>query len=252
MKTKREYEIADQRISGSKGAPLIFGDFTPGRKAGKDKNPIEGWKKSTFLSGLSPVPGVFAPSLGPGKEDVRESTDYITLLTSHLGALPVKSAQFALSPLMESKLSARRNGVSILGYQNIKIQLIKVLYSIACILKRKGRILIIDPTGVSKQLILDSQVEKGVASGGDLVFSQGPWKAGTGTNWSQVHRGVWNWTHCKQFFGHSKRRLGDSVERVLQKRETSLWSGRKCPENRFSPGEHWRAPKPRLSYEKKT
>ena len=248
MKSKRKDQIVDQTMSGTKDAPLFSSDFTGKNRTGQDESPIQGLKRCAFSHDAAD--GTFGYTRAE-QSNAREITDYITLLTSHLGALPAKSAQFTLSPLMESKLSAQRNGLSVIAYENIKIQLIKVLYSIASILRSRARILIIDPTDLSKQVILDSQVKGGVASRGDLIFSQGPWKAGTCSNWSQVQRKIWNWAHSLQFFGHSKRKLGDSVERVLQKKETSLWSGRKCLENNSTPGKRRGWLEPRLFYEKK-
>ena len=181
----------------------------------------------TFPGFASPLTGLALEAGGtcfPG-----ENVLWLTILGAHLGRFPVKSAQFAPSPLMCSSLSGKRGAFSIINQQNIAIQLVRAFYIIALLLKNGGRVLLIsesDEKTLPRQIILeggkntpDHEEFQQVVSGERLIISQGLWKAGTCSNWLQICKKVWNWSHCQQFFALSGGKSGGEREKTLERRK---------------------------------
>ena len=164
-------------------------------------------KKRGDKERLIPAPAIFP----------RESVLWLLILGAHMGRFPVKSANFPPSPLMEGHLSGKRGAFSLVNQQNISVQLIRAFYIIAVLLKKGARILLIndgDDRNLPKQIFpsyrrrlghYEQNQQKQVVSGERLIISQGAWKAGTCSNWLEICKKVWNWSHCKQFLAHSPR-----------------------------------------------
>ena len=172
-------------------------------------------KSPSPLMGL--VPRKTANSL-PGKIALQ-----LTLLGAHLGRIPVRSAHLFPSPLMCSSLSGERQNSSIINHQNIMTQLVFLLYSVACILKNGGRVLVLDcnqEKNWSAPFLLQcagaTQNGGGRVCGAGFIVNRGEWKAGNCSNWSQISRRVWNWEHSQRFFKNTFLGPGWGTEKTPQ------------------------------------